>query len=77
MPNWIALDANDFVEPFSSPEDALQKKLGFFCDGGSNKHLRDIANMITTQGAESLDWEYLENWVKQLDVKQQLDQVRK
>ncbi len=32
--------------------------------------------MIATQGAESLDWEYLEHWAKQLDVKQQLDQVR-
>lgn len=65
------------VEPFASPEDVILKKLEFFREGGSSKHLRDIASMIAVQGAESLDWRYVEDWAGRLGVTSELDLVRR
>ena len=64
------------VEPFSSPEDVILKKLEFFREGGSQKHLRDIASMIAVQGAETLDWHYLEEWAARLGITEQLGLIR-
>ena len=64
------------VEPFSSPEDVILKKLEFFREGGSQKHLRDIASMIAVQGAPALDWRYLEDWAARLGITDQLDMIR-
>jgi hypothetical protein len=64
------------IEPFSSPEDVILKKLEFFREGGSQKHLRDIASMIAVQGVASFDWPYLEHWAEQLGVAAELDLVR-
>lgn len=64
------------LEPFASPEDVVLKKLEFFREGGSQKHLRDIASMIAVQGADSLDWRYLEDWASRLGVAAELDRVR-
>lgn len=64
------------VEPFSSPEDVILKKLEFFREGGSQKHLRDIASMIAVQGAETLDWHYLMQWAARLGITDQLGLIR-
>lgn len=64
------------VEPFASPEDVILKKLEFFKEGGSSKHLRDIESMLAVQGAESLDWRYLEDWSARLGVLSQLARLR-
>ena len=64
------------VEPFASPEDVILKKLEFFREGGSQKHLRDIASMIAVQGAQTLDWSYLEHWSIRLGVASELERVR-
>jgi hypothetical protein len=64
------------VEPFASPEDVILKKLEFFREGGSPKHLRDIASMIAVQGAEALDWAYLDEWAMRLGVTTELARVR-
>lgn len=64
------------VEPFSSPEDVILKKLEFFREGGSQKHLRDIASMIAVQGAETLDWHCLERWAVKLGITGQLGLIR-
>lgn len=37
-------------EPFASPADGMLKKLDFFREWASSKHLRDIASMIAVQG---------------------------
>lgn len=36
---------------FASPEDVIVKKLEFHAEGGSDKHLRDIAGMLKVSGA--------------------------
>lgn len=64
------------LEPFASPEDVILKKLEFFRDGGSQKHLRDIASMIAVQGTDAFDWTYLESWADRLGVAEQLAGVR-
>lgn len=64
------------VEPFSSPEDVILKKLDFFREGGSQKHLRDIASMIAVQGAETLDWHYLMQWAARFGITDQLGLIR-
>jgi len=63
-------------ESFASPEDVILKKLEFFHEGGSSKHLRDIASIIATQGESSLDWGYMEQWANQLGVRVELDRIR-
>ena len=52
---------------FASPEDVILKKLLYFREGGSEKHLRDIVGVLKVR-AEKLEGEYLANWVKQLHV---------
>ena len=69
--------ADDCVEPFSSPEDVILKKLEFFRDGKSTKHLRDIASIIATQGSETLDWTYMQSWADRLGVSDELKQIQK
>jgi len=54
----------------------ILKKLEFFREGGSQKHLRDIASMIAVQGAETLDWHYLMRWAARLGITDQLGLIR-
>ena len=42
----------DFDAIFGSPEDIIVKKLEYYRDGGSEKHLRDIVGVLTVQGAQ-------------------------
>lgn len=46
---------------FASPEDIIIKKLEYYRDGGSEKHLRDIAGILKVSGA-GLDSNYIERW---------------
>jgi hypothetical protein len=52
---------------FASPEDVILKKLVFFREGGSDKHLRDIAGVAKISG-DTLDWTYLAVWADRLAV---------
>ena len=54
----------------------ILKKLEFFREGGSSKHLRDIASMIAVQGEDALDWTYLADWAGRLGITTELDRVR-
>ena len=52
---------------FASPEDVVLKKMVYFKEGGSDKHLRDIAGVLRIQGAD-FDCEYVARWAVELDV---------
>jgi len=52
---------------FASPEDVILKKLQYYREGGSDKHLRDIAGVIRVMGGD-LDQGYLARWARQLEV---------
>ena len=60
-----ALDDRDVS--FASPEDVIIKKMVYYREGESPKHLRDIGGVIRVQGAK-LDRDYITDWAKRLCV---------
>lgn len=57
----------DFEALFASPEDVIVKKLQAYDEGGSEKHLRDIASMLKIQG-DQIDSRRVEAWARALGV---------
>ena len=57
----------DLSAAFASPEDVIVKKMEYYRDGGSEKHLRDIAGILKVSGDE-LDLGYIERWAKAKDL---------
>jgi len=55
---------------FSSPEDVILKKLDFFRQGASEKHLRDIAGILKVQG-KKIDQPYIDQWIEKLKLKEE------
>ena len=51
----------------AAPEDTILGKLWFYDEGGSERHLRDIAAMLQVSGSE-IDREYIEHWCAELDL---------
>ncbi len=60
---------------FASPEDVIIKKLEFFKEGGSDKHLRDIAGVLAVMG-DQIDRRYIERWVRRLGLTDTWDLVK-
>ena len=52
---------------FASPEDVIIKKLEFFTEGGSDKHLRDITGVLAVMGNQ-IDRKYIERWARKLGL---------
>ena len=52
---------------FAAPEDVILNKLRYYREGGSEKHLRDIASMLMIQGT-AIDRSYIASWAARLDV---------
>ena len=48
-------------------EDAIVKKMEFFRDGGSDKHLRDITGVLKTSAGE-IDRDYIDRWATTLGL---------
>lgn len=59
---------------FASPEDVIIKKLEYFREGGSEKHVRDILGVLRIQ-AEKIDRDYITKWVVQLGLTEQWDMM--
>jgi hypothetical protein len=57
----------DLVSWFASPEDVILKKLEYFKEGGSEKHIRDILGVLKMQG-ERVDRAYIAEWAGRLGV---------
>lgn len=62
----IRTDAN-FQACFTSAEDLIVKKMEFFREGGSEKHLRDITGILKVTGT-ALDYQYIESWAENLGL---------
>jgi hypothetical protein len=56
-----------FEAYFAAPEDVILKKIEFYKEGGSDKHLRDIAGMLKVSG-NVIDRAYIEDWATKLDL---------
>ena len=52
---------------FASAEDVILKKMDFFRQGGSEKHLRDITGILMVSG-DQLDHDYIENWADHMGL---------
>lgn len=61
------LPAADYQADFAAPEDVIIKKMEFYKEGGSEKHLRDITGMLRTS-ADPIDRGYIMNWAVRLGV---------
>jgi hypothetical protein len=59
--------ADDFEPYFASPEDAIIKKMEYYREGGSEKHIRDIAGILQTMG-EKIDAEYVAKWADEMGL---------
>ena len=63
----ILPDRDTFV---ATPEDVILGKLWYYQEGGSEKHLRDIAGMLRVSGDE-IDKTYIAEWAQKLGLTNQ------
>lgn len=56
-----------FEADFAAPEDVIIKKMEYYREGGSEKHLRDITGILMTTGAD-VDRPYIARWAHQLGL---------
>lgn len=59
--------AGDFDASFASPEDAIIKKMDYYRQGGSEKHLRDIVGVLKTS-PDQIDTAYISRWTRQMGL---------
>jgi hypothetical protein len=59
----------DFEVTFGSPEDVIIKKMEYYREGGSDKHLRDITGVLKVQG-DRLDRQYVAQWATRLGLQE-------
>lgn len=65
---------HDTVGYSAHPEDVILGKLQYFKEGGSDKHLRDIAGILAISG-EMIDRERLQQWAGRLNVADVLQSI--
>lgn len=66
----------DTTANFASPEDVILKKMEYYAEGGSEKHLRDISGMIMISG-EIIDFAYISHWAGKLRLGDIWEEVQK
>jgi len=52
---------------FASPEDVIIKKMAYFKEGQSEKHIRDILGVLKVR-AEKIDRDYIAGWANQMQL---------
>ncbi|MDO8445048.1 MAG: hypothetical protein Q7T53_02915 [Deltaproteobacteria bacterium] len=68
--------ADSYQASFASPEDVIIKKMEFYKEGSSEKHLRDITGILKISG-ESIDMKYISEWAQHLELTEIWDAVQK
>jgi len=58
------------------PEYVILRKLEYFREGGSDKHLRDIQGMLSVSG-DQVNMEDIEHWVTRLGLRAEWEKARK
>lgn len=59
--------AEEYEADFAAPEDVILKKMEYYKEGGSEKHLRDITSILRISG-EEIDRQYIVSWAERLGV---------
>lgn len=54
---------------FAAPEDVIVKKLQYYAEGGSEKHLRDIRGVLRVSST-AVDREYVAAWAERLGLRE-------
>jgi hypothetical protein len=60
---------------FARPEDVILSKLAYFQQGGSERHLRDVAGMLRIS-REQIDTRYVDEWARRLALREIWEVVR-
>ncbi len=64
----------NFKAQIASPEDVIIKKLDYYREGESVKHLLDIKGILTQT---EMDLAYLEKWIRKLNLLTEWDKAKK
>jgi len=59
--------AETYEANFAAPEDVIIKKMEYYKEGGSEKHLRDITGILKISG-EEVDRNYISEWSQRLGL---------
>ncbi len=59
--------AEDYEASFASAEDVIIKKMEYYREGGSEKHLRDISGVLKISGSK-VDRDYITDWAVKLGL---------
>ncbi len=59
--------AADYEASFASVEDVIIKKMEYYREGGSEKHLRDITGVLRISG-DRVDYDYIAHWASRLGL---------
>jgi len=68
--------AESYQADFASPEDVIIKKMEYYREGGSEKHLRDITGILKISGNE-VDRDYILDWARRLELSEIWEAVLK
>src|SRR4030042_1751245 len=68
--------AESYQANFASPEGVIIKKMEYYKEGGSEKHLRDITGILKVSG-EDIDRAYIDRWAQRLDLIEIWDAVQR
>lgn len=75
MDNIHFLHIDDLKIAFTPPEYLIIRKLEFFREGGSEKHIRDIAAMLI-ESAGLMDQEFLTKYIDALNLNSEFSRAR-
>jgi hypothetical protein len=68
--------AEDLMVRFASPEDAIIKKMEYYKEGGSEKHIRDITGVLKVSRGQ-LDLVYITQWSQRIGVGELWESIQK
>ena len=68
--------AESYQANFASPEDVIIKKMEYYKEGGSEKHLRDITGILKVS-ADAVDRDYISDWARRLGLAEIWDAIQK
>jgi len=68
--------SENYQANFASPEDVIIKKMEFYKEGGSEKHLRDITGILKISG-DALDRKYISGWADVLGLMDIWDTIQR
>ena len=68
--------AESYQADFAAPEDVIVKKMEYYKEGGSEKHLRDITGILKISG-DIVDRDYISAWAERLGLTEIWEAIQK